>query len=69
MDLSIVGANFAGRGSSHGGGGGGSSSSAGCDLSSKNERNFQGWGVDLPLPFPPTIVLFARFATKQDTWP
>ena len=44
VDLSIVGANFAGRGSSHGGGGGGSSSSAGCDLSSKNERNFRGWG-------------------------
>ena len=30
---------------------------------------FEDGGVDLPFPLPPTIVLFARFATKQDTWP
>ena len=44
VDLSLAGANFAGREHSHGGRGGGSSPLVGRDSSSKNQRNFRGQG-------------------------
>ena len=42
VDLSLAGANFVGRGTSHGGHGGGSSPLAGCGSSSNNQRNSRG---------------------------